>query len=300
MIEAETIPYEPAQLRGERLLVLAPHPDDEAIGCGGLVALHLREKRLVRIVVATDGGQGGSPETREQESRRGLSRLGPGAELEFLRFADRAFGREAIPQLRDAITAFRPDLILVPSPIEIHPDHLALARVFCDLVQSDETLFAELATARVAFYEVGQPLRPNAIVDITEVADAKFAAIAEHASQLEQRDYVAYTRGLNAYRAMTMPPQCTFAEGYYVVELPSLRAMPFSEVRRLAGTPPVVETRRETLPISVVIRTKDRPTLLREALESVHATGYPCEIVIVDHGGEAAASAAVDSSAAGA
>ncbi|HVG23103.1 MAG TPA: PIG-L family deacetylase [Thermoanaerobaculia bacterium] len=285
MIEAETIPYEPAQLRGERLLVLAPHPDDEAIGCGGLVALHLREKRVVRIVVATDGAQGGTADTREQESRRGLSRLGGKAEIEFLRFADRSFGNDAAPRLREELLSFRPDLILVPSPIEIHPDHLALSQLFCELVQSDETLFVDLAAARVAFYEVGQPLRPNAIVDITEVAELKYAAIAEHQSQLAQRDYVAYTRGLNAYRAMTMPRTCGYAEGYFVVELPSLRTMPFSEVRRLTGTPARLETTRETLPVSVVIRTKDRPALLREAIDSVRATGYPCELVVVNDGG---------------
>lgn len=288
VIESETIPYEPAQLRGERLLVLAPHPDDEVIGCGGLVALHLHEKRIVRIVVATDGGQGGTtPETREQESRRALSRLGSTATIEFLRYADRSFGNEAAPRLREELLAFRPDLILVPSPIEIHPDHLALARVFCELVQRDETLFTDLATAKVAFYEVGQPLRPNAIVDITEVAERKYAAIAEHASQLEQRDYVGYARGLNAYRAMTMPPASKYAEGYFVLELPSLRTMPFSEVRRRVGTPAEIEITREPLPVSVVIRTKDRPALLREAVDSVRATDYPCQIVVVNDGGAA-------------
>jgi LmbE family N-acetylglucosaminyl deacetylase/glycosyltransferase involved in cell wall biosynthesis len=285
LIEAETIPYEPAQLRGERLLVLAPHPDDEVIGCGGVVALHLREKRAVRIVVATDGAQGGTAATREEESRRALSHLGGQPEIVFLGFSDRALNEDAAPRLRAELLAFHPDLVLVPSPIEIHPDHLALSRLFCNLVQADETLFADLATAQVAFYEVGQPLRPNAIVDITEVADAKFAAIAEHASQLQQRDYVAYARGLNAYRAMTMPPSAKFAEGYFVLDLPSLRTMPFSELRKRVGTPAAIETTRETLPVSVVIRTKDRPALLREAIDSVRANGYPCEIVVVNDGG---------------
>ena len=280
LIEAESIPYEPAQLRGERLLVLAPHPDDEVIGCGGLIALHLRERRAVRILVATDGAQAGERDMREEESRRGVAKLGE-AELEFLRFPDRGLSDDAAPKIHEHLLAFRPDLILVPAPGEIHPDHLALSRVFCELVQRDETLFADLAVARVAFYEVSAPLRPNALVDITDVAEAKYAAIAEHASQLAVRDYVGYARGLNAYRAMTLPPTAKFAEAYFVVELPSLRTTPF--------TPSRIEVTRATLPISVVIRTKDRPALLGEAIESVRAAQYPCEIVVVNDGGASVA-----------
>jgi LmbE family N-acetylglucosaminyl deacetylase/glycosyltransferase involved in cell wall biosynthesis len=287
LIEAEAIPYKPALLRGERLLVLAPHPDDEVIACGGLVALHLREGRTVRVVVATDGAQAGAADVRQRESRRALDRLGDGAELAFLGFPDRGLDDDLAPRLREELLAFRPDLILVPAPIEIHPDHYALARVFCELVQRDETLFANLAVARVAFYEVGQPLRPNAIVDISDVAETKYAAIAEHESQLAQRDYVAYARGLNAYRAMTLPPETRFAEGYTVVDLPSLRTTPMSELRRLAGAPRPIAVTSEPLPISVVIRTKDRPSLLAEAIRSVRATEYPCEIVVVNDGGPA-------------
>jgi len=133
-------------------------------------------------------------------------------------------------QLRDILLSYRPDLIAVPSPIEIHPDHLALARIFCELVQRDETLFADLAVARVAFYEVGQPLRPNAIVDSTDVAEAKYAAIAEHHSQLAVRDYVGYARGLNAYRAMTLPAGAKFAEAYYVLDLKALRTQSMGQM----------------------------------------------------------------------
>ncbi len=276
--EAEAIPYEPALLRGERLLVLAPHPDDEVIGCGGLVALHLREGRAVRIVIATDGAAAGEAPLREEESRRGVAKLG-NAQVEFLRFPDRALGDEAIPLLREQLRLFRPDLILVPHLAEIHPDHASLARAFVDAIQGDELLFAELAVAKVAFYEVSQPLRPNAIVDITGVAELKYAAIAEHASQTALRDYVSYARGLNAYRAMTMPPRTKFAEAYHVVELPSLRTTAASSLG--------AQVTRETLPVSVIVRTKDRPALLREAVDSIRATRYPCEIVVVNDGGAA-------------
>jgi LmbE family N-acetylglucosaminyl deacetylase/GT2 family glycosyltransferase len=296
--ESDAIPYEPQDLRGERLLVLAPHPDDEVIGCGGVVAQHLREGRQVEVVVATDGGQAGNAAEREEESRRALAHLlavterdpAPGtrqSSLTFLRFPDRHLSDHA-DALRDRLTNIlresRPDLILVPSPIEIHPDHLALSEAFCAVIQGDPALFAEAATARVAFYEVGQPIRPNALVDISDVAEAKYAAIAEHASQATIRDYVSYVRGLNAYRSMTLTGT-TAAEAYYVVPLPSLRTTPFSELRRLVGEPPRAEVVSEPLPLSVIVRTKDRPALLAEAIASIRATGYPCQIVVVNDGG---------------
>jgi LmbE family N-acetylglucosaminyl deacetylase len=281
LTEAEAIPYTPALLRGERLLVLAPHPDDEVIGCGGIIAQHLREHRAVRIVIATDGAEGGDAAAREDEARRGIAMLGD-AEVVFLRFRDRTLGDDASGLLREQLLDFRPDLVLVPSPVEIHPDHVALSRVFCQTVQRDETLFADLAVTRVAFFEVSAPLpRPNALVDISDVAETKYAAIAEHASQLAVRDYVGYARGLNAYRAMTLPVGTAFAEAYLVVDLPSLRTTPFSAIVSSRS----VEVSAETVPISVVIRTKDRPALLAEAIASVRGTGYPCEIVVVNDGG---------------
>jgi len=291
LIEADSIPYDAARLLGERLLVLAPHPDDEVIGCGGLVAQHLRERRAVRVVVATDGAEAAPAEDRdtyrarrEDESRRAFEKLG-GDDIHFLRFPDRALDDRVAASLREHLVEFKPDLVCVPSPVETHPDHLALSRAFCELVQRDESLFAELAIARVAFYEVSQPLRPNTLIDITDVADEKYRAIAVHESQTSIRDYVAYARGLNAYRALTLPPSVRFAEGYWTVPLPKLRAMAFSEVRRAAGAPADIEVTRETLPITVVIRTKDRPALLREAVASVRAGGYPAQIVVVNDGG---------------
>jgi len=285
MPEAEAIPFAPQDLRGERLLVLAPHPDDEVIGCGGLVALHLREGRPVHVVVATDGAQAGDAAQRESESRVALALLGD-ATIEFLRFPDRKLSeaRELDVRIAAILREWKPDLIAVPSPLEIHPDHVALSRAFCDLIARDPSLFADLAVARVAFYEVSAPLRPNALLDITSVADAKYAAIAMHASQSAMRDYTSYARGLNVWRTMTLPPEVKFAEAYWTTPLPSLRTMPFSALREAMG-PMRIEIVSEPLPISVIVRTKDRSALLAEAIASIRATGYPAEIVVMNDGG---------------
>lgn len=285
MREQEAIPFEPQDLRGECLLVLAPHPDDEVIGCGGLVALHLREGRAVHIVVATDGAQAGDGAQREAESRTALALLGD-ATIEFLRFPDRNL--ENASDLDGRLAAIlhqrRPDLIAVPSPLEIHPDHMALSRAFCELIARDPSLFAHLAIARVAFYEVSAPLRPNALVDITPVAADKYAAIEAHTSQTAIRDYTSYTRGLNAWRAMTLPSHVKFAEAYWTMLLPALRTTPFSALRDAMG-PPHIDVVREPLPVSVVVRTKNRPAPLAEAIASIRATGYPAEIIVVNDGG---------------
>ena len=288
--ESEAIPYEALNLRAERLLVLAPHPDDEVIGCGGVVFQHLRDGRQVRVAVATDGVEAAPTDDREtyrakreEESRRALN-----APFDFFRFPDRALDAQFNDlgvRLREVLDTFRPDLILVPSAIEIHPDHLALSRCFCELIQRDPSLFADLAVARVAFYEVSQPLRPNVLVDITDVAAAKYDAIAAHSSQTEIRDYVSFSRGLNAYRAMTLAPSVRFAEAYWVTSLPLLRTTPFSALRNAMGAPPPLSIATDAKSISVVVRTKDRPALLREAIDSIRGTGYPAEIVVVNDGG---------------
>src|SRR5436189_2426333 len=86
--EAAAIPYESNDLRGERLLVLAPHPDDEVIGCGGLIALHAREGRQVHVVIVTDGAEAGDATVRREESRRGLTIIGD-ATVDLLNYPDR-------------------------------------------------------------------------------------------------------------------------------------------------------------------------------------------------------------------
>src|SRR5205085_7928445 len=52
------------------------------------------------------------------------------------------------------------------------------------------------------------------------------------------------------------------------------------------GEPRSIEVTGEQVPISVIVRTKDRPALLREAVESIRATRYPAEIIVVNDGGQ--------------
>jgi hypothetical protein len=58
MSEDQFIPFHSTDLTGKRLLVLAPHPDDETIGCGGSLVLHKEAHDPVKVIFLTNGAKG--------------------------------------------------------------------------------------------------------------------------------------------------------------------------------------------------------------------------------------------------
>ena len=98
---AQSFPVSSLKQRlGERgLVVVAPHPDDESLGCGGLIAEACAEGRPTRVVVVSDG-TGSHPasraypkarlrDLRESEARQAVNELGLDPDIVFLRMPDR-------------------------------------------------------------------------------------------------------------------------------------------------------------------------------------------------------------------
>ena len=127
-------------------VVVAPHPDDEALGCGGLLALLHRAGQPTAGVLVSDGNMSHlnsatfSPEARravrETEFRHALTLLGADAtEPLLLRLpdsrvpeaADAPGFAAAMEQLRAFLTKQRATTVLVPWRRDPHPDHRATA-----------------------------------------------------------------------------------------------------------------------------------------------------------------------------
>jgi len=289
--EEELIPFDPANLTGKRVLVFAPHPDDETFGCGGSLALHVMAGDTVKVVFLTGGGKGDNSgkvekesyvKLREEEARNACKCLGI-SDLEFWGYEDRglAGSRRALSRMIDLLVRYRPELVYSPSLLEIHPDHRAAAILVCEATRSFDLKF------EVAFYEVSQPMSVNCLVDITAVLNQKISACNAYASQLRERPYKDVCLGLNRFRSLTLPNTVTHAEGFSLWSTDVIRktgpyAIPFQKIERLAANP------EEAGPlVSVIVRTKDRPGLLANALKSIAQQTYGnLEIVVVNDGGQ--------------
>lgn len=55
LLEADLVPYISSSPIGDRVLILAPHPDDETLGCGGALKLLLKSKKQVKVIFLTSG-----------------------------------------------------------------------------------------------------------------------------------------------------------------------------------------------------------------------------------------------------
>lgn len=203
-----------ASIAARSLLIFAPHPDDEVFGCGGITALAATAGALVHVVIVTDGGRGGDAAVREQESAAAAAVLA-GAHsaptLEFWRERDRELRptERLVLQMRASMAQRRPDWVLVPSPYELHPDHRAVCVAACQAFQQS---YAPGDLARLAFYEISQPLFPNRLVDISAVLTLKRAAMACFRSQLAQQRYDEHVLAMNRYRSYTLPRDVSHAE----------------------------------------------------------------------------------------
>lgn len=226
--EHELVPYKSTDLTGKRVLVFSPHPDDETIGCGGTLALHARAGDPAKVIFLTNGAKGDFSgranreeyvDMRKKEAIKACRILGV-KDVVFWGYEDRnlAGSKEAIPRMIKVLQEQKPQLVYVPSPLEFHPDHRAASLFFCEAIKACMWGF------RVAFYEIGQPIFINGLVDISEMLGLKTAAINAYKSQLREAPYGDISLALNRFRSLTLPKETTHAEGFFLVERERLRS----------------------------------------------------------------------------
>jgi LmbE family N-acetylglucosaminyl deacetylase len=194
-----------------RIIVFAPHPDDETLGCGGTIAKKLAEGYEVIIVVMTDGrflllksfgiSDGPSPEQvkeiRRGEVLRATKILGvPEENVVFLDFIDGTIGeneKAAEEKVTTILEKYAPSEVYFPFERDGHPDHQAANHIVRRAVEKlgikpamyRYTImhkFARFGPLVESFLSIFK--RDRISVDISEFLPLKKEAVKEFKSEL--------------------------------------------------------------------------------------------------------------------
>jgi len=194
-----------------KVIVFAPHPDDETFGCGGTIAKRIAEGYEVLIVVMTDGryaflkllniDSDPTPEElkeiRKEEVKRAAKILGvPEENLIFLDFEDGKLQdniKEAERKVFEILRAHHPIEVYLPYKNDVHPDHQtaytivknAIAKLGLLTRQYQYSVFQKYARLGPIIDKILSGLRHNMIrIDISAFIPKKEAAIKEYKSEL--------------------------------------------------------------------------------------------------------------------
>lgn len=179
-----------------KVLVIAPHMDDEVLGCGGSIARHVADGDTVHVVVVANRAYGHIYDEaligREKACCREAQNTLGYQELTFLDLPDErldAVQIDVIVPLEKVVNEFRPDWVYMPFVGDMNQDHRAVYHAACVACRP----FAAVQIQRLLCYEVPSstdqspsslnPFCPNVYVDISETLERKTAAMAAYAAE---------------------------------------------------------------------------------------------------------------------
>ncbi|MCS7184407.1 MAG: PIG-L family deacetylase [bacterium] len=177
------------EINAKKMLVIAPHPDDESIGCGGSIAMAIKKGIYIRVLFVT------MDEERKLEHKDAMRNLGvfdyTSINLDIKNINQKILEECLIYNIKDV----KPDIIMSPNPIDTHLDHRIVAKVLKNaLAKVDINLILYL-------YSIWLPSIPNVLLDISQFFELKKNAILCYKSQIKDRDYFVIAKCINVYWA---------------------------------------------------------------------------------------------------
>ena len=183
------------------ILAFGVHPDDVELSCGGVLLVEKKNGKKTGIVDLTQGelGTRGTAETRKTEAADAAKILGVDVR-ENLNMADGFLQNDPAHQLRiiEAIRKYRPEIIICNAPEDRHPDHGKSAKLISDasflagLVKietlDDGTVQQPWRPKYVLHYIQDRYLKPNFVIDISDVFETKIEAVKAYATQFHNPD----------------------------------------------------------------------------------------------------------------
>lgn len=178
-----------------QVLIIAAHPDDEVLGCGGTIARLKKQGKLVGLLVLTNGeGSRNDPQNkRRQESLKAAVKILGIDKLWSHDFPDNELDTVSVLSIvkviENVINEFVPDTVFTHSPFDLNQDHRLVAESTAIAARS----VPSSKVKNVMYYEVPsstewglhQPFTPNYYVELmNDEVDKKFEALLAYEDEL--------------------------------------------------------------------------------------------------------------------
>jgi LmbE family N-acetylglucosaminyl deacetylase len=222
--------FVPAGHAGSRVLVLAPHPDDEIIGCGGTVGLLVRAGAQVTVLQATDGSASASfvdqPEAVRRRARldeaAAVARAAGFARTVEWREDNRAFVHrpELVARMRALLEDVRPQLVFVPFFSDIHPDHVLVARLLAEALEG-----VDLPGLRIFGTEIWSRTPTNAWCDVTAIMPAFVEWLMLYPWAMKVDDFVHACAARGYANSLAFAGRPGFVEAFHESDAAGFRAI---------------------------------------------------------------------------
>lgn len=208
-----------------KVLVIAPHPDDEVLGCGGVIAKYLDEGHEVYVGIVTKECEPLFTEEMDVENKRcslNAHKVLGITDTFFLNLP--AAMLESVPryQLNSSIDKLikdiRPEEVYIPHRGDMHLDHKMIAdacmvalRPRFDYSVKRVYAYETLSETEWDIPNTTNAFIPNVYVDITQYINKKLEAMNEYKSQIAE---FPNPRSIEAIKALAMLRGSTISREY--------------------------------------------------------------------------------------
>ena len=201
----ETSYPEPLEIKeDDKILILAPHADDESIGCGGLLLKYAKQCDVICVTNCKTGNpsvtQNQAIDERKKEFTIAMQSIKVNNYFYTAIDSDNLINSYSkFCTLLDKYTLDNYKYISIPIFYDQHEDHKALVKLLQRYIIERNSKNDK----NILFYEVWSTISiPNKYIDLTDSIDSKMTLIGYHTSQLKIIDYRERIKALNIYRGM--------------------------------------------------------------------------------------------------
>ena len=213
-----------------KVLIVAVHPDDETLGCGGTLLKHKSNKDEIHWLICTDIAKKDVYYTKRQKEIKKVSTLYSfdsvtNLELSTMKVDEYSMS-DLIGKISNVINEIKPNIIYLPFKGDVHSDHRKIFEASYSCTKSFRYPFIKkiymietLSETEFAPSTKEDSFIPNVFVDISEFMDKKIEIMKIFGSEIGEHPFPRSERNLKALGTLRgATSSCEYAESFVLLK----------------------------------------------------------------------------------